>query len=91
MRAQLAAAGAHLDDIFVCPHDEGACDCRKPRPGLIEQARAKWDIDLSRSAMIGDSDVDRQLAARCGLRFIRVDEGVILEAPQDASLPPADG
>jgi histidinol-phosphate phosphatase family protein len=83
MRAELASRGAHVDDVFVCPHEEGACDCRKPRPGLIEQARAKWDIDLSRSAMIGDSDVDRELAANCGLRFIRVDEGVILETPPD--------
>lgn len=82
LRSQLASAGALIDDIFVCPHEEGSCDCRKPRPGLIEQARAKWDIDLSRSVMIGDSDVDRQLAANCGLRFIRVDEGVILETPE---------
>jgi D-glycero-D-manno-heptose 1,7-bisphosphate phosphatase len=81
MRAELAAAGAMLDDVFVCPHDEGMCDCRKPRSGLIEQARVKWDIDLSRSVVIGDSDVDRQLAANCGLRFIRVDEGRILETP----------
>jgi D-glycero-D-manno-heptose 1,7-bisphosphate phosphatase len=86
MRAELAAAGAHLDDIFVCPHDVDMCDCRKPRPGLVEQARAKWDIDLSRSTMIGDSDVDRMLAANCGLRFIRVDEGRILEV-SESTLP----
>ncbi|HZU25147.1 MAG TPA: HAD family hydrolase [Bryobacteraceae bacterium] len=83
MRAELERAGARIDDIFVCPHEEGACDCRKPRPGLVEQAREKWDIDLRRSVMIGDSDVDRQLAANCGLRFIRVDEGRILETPAD--------
>ena len=83
MTAELAAAGAEVDDIFVCPHDDGMCGCRKPQPGLIEQARTKWDIDLSRSAMIGDSDVDRQLAVNCGLRFIRVDEGRILETPGD--------
>jgi len=82
MKAELARAGARVDDIFVCPHDDGPCDCRKPKPGLIEQARARWDIDLSRSVMIGDSDVDRQLAANSGLKFIQVDEGRILETPE---------
>jgi D-glycero-D-manno-heptose 1,7-bisphosphate phosphatase len=82
MNAELARAGARVDDIFVCPHDHGQCECRKPKPGLIEQARARWDIDLSRSVMIGDSDVDRQLAANCGLKFIQADEGRLLETPE---------
>jgi histidinol-phosphate phosphatase family protein len=82
MKADLARAGARVDDIFVCPHDNDECDCRKPKPGLIEQARARWDIDLSRSVMIGDSDVDRQLAANSGLKFVQVDEGRVLETPE---------
>jgi D-glycero-D-manno-heptose 1,7-bisphosphate phosphatase len=78
MRAQLAEAGARIDDVFYCPHEENACDCRKPAPGLIEQAAAKWDIDLTRSVMIGDSWRDAELAARCGLRFLQADRGRIV-------------
>src|SRR5947209_8237579 len=56
MKKELADRGAVIDDIFVCPHEEGTCDCRKPRPGLIYQAQQRWNIDLSRSLFIGDSD-----------------------------------
>jgi histidinol-phosphate phosphatase family protein len=73
MLAALARMGARIDDVFVCPHHENACDCRKPKPGLVFRARAKWDIDITRSLMIGDSDDDANLAAVCGMRFLRAD------------------
>jgi D,D-heptose 1,7-bisphosphate phosphatase len=47
-----------LDDIFYCPHHPdftGACNCRKPSPGLILQAMKKYNIDLEKSYMIGDT------------------------------------
>ncbi len=61
-------AGARLDAIFHCPHDVGACQCRKPAPGLIYQARA-WrpEIDLARSIIIGDSRTDSAAGRRAGL------------------------
>jgi D-glycero-D-manno-heptose 1,7-bisphosphate phosphatase len=73
MIGELARAGARIDDVFVCPHENDTCDCRKPKPGLVVQAKAKWDIDLERSLMIGDSDDDAELAQVCGLRFLRAD------------------
>ena len=79
MRDGLAALGARIDDVFCCPHEEGTCACRKPGTGLIEQACGKWDIDLAASLMIGDSDRDRELAARCGMTFIHVRDGHIVE------------
>lgn len=75
MRDELAAAGAIIDDIFVCPHQIGTCDCRKPLPGMVLAARDKWNIDLARSIMIGDSELDRQLAEGCGMTFVAVEEG----------------
>lgn len=78
MIAELAAAGARIDDLFCCPHEEGTCDCRKPRPGLIRQALEKWNPDLSRSLFIGDSDSDEKLARTCGIPFLRVRNGRIL-------------
>ena len=79
MRTELASQGAILDDIFYCPHEEGACDCRKPRPGLVLEAQQKWHIDLSASLLIGDSDRDRLLAERCHIPFALVRNGRVVE------------
>jgi D-glycero-D-manno-heptose 1,7-bisphosphate phosphatase len=80
MIRQLAARGARIDDIFSCPHALDACECRKPKPGLVYAARDKWDIDLRQSLLLGDSEIDRELAANCGIPFLRVDGGRIVEA-----------
>jgi len=53
-------------EIFVCYHDDSdGCDCRKPKPGLIFQAAQKYNLDLSRSWMVGDrwKDISAGLAA----------------------------
>jgi D-glycero-D-manno-heptose 1,7-bisphosphate phosphatase len=78
MVEELASKGARIDDIFFCPHEENSCLCRKPKPGLVYAARDKWDIDLSHSLMLGDSDSDAQLAAACGVRFLRVLNGQLV-------------
>ena len=75
MKHELSSRGARIDDIYTCPHGEECCDCRKPKPGMIYKARQKWDIDLSGSLLIGDSDSDADLAAACGLRFLRALNG----------------
>jgi D-glycero-D-manno-heptose 1,7-bisphosphate phosphatase len=63
-----------LDDVFVCPHGGGAerCGCRKPLPGLLLQAAAKYDIDLKRSYMVGDRwrDIEAGHAAGCATIFL---------------------
>lgn len=53
-----------IDDVFVCPHENGECVCRKPLPGLFYQAELKYNIDKSKSLMVGDSqsDVDAGIA-----------------------------
>jgi D-glycero-D-manno-heptose 1,7-bisphosphate phosphatase len=80
MRAELAAQGALLDDIFYCPHAEDACNCRKPLPGMIIEAQAKWDIDLSNSILVGDGERDRLLAESCGIPFVLVQNGRVVAA-----------
>jgi len=80
MRAELAAEGVILDDIFYCPHAEGACTCRKPLPGMVLQAQQKWDIDLSASPLIGDGERDRLLAECCGIPFAMVRDGRVVES-----------
>ena len=75
MVAEFARRGCRVDDVLVCPHEEGTCGCRKPSPGMVLAARDKWGIDLSGSLLIGDSDRDRRLAEACGLRFLRAENG----------------
>lgn len=80
MKGELLEAGARIDDVYCCPHEESSCDCRKPEPGLVLQAQRKWDIDLGRSIMIGDSESDRELAEACGMRFVRAEGGRVVNA-----------
>jgi D-glycero-D-manno-heptose 1,7-bisphosphate phosphatase len=74
MKQQLLTLGARIDDIFCCAHEEHTCNCRKPRPGMVMAAARKWDIDLKRSLLIGDSTRDEELALACGLPFIAVNQ-----------------
>lgn len=63
----LAAEGAHLDGLYVCPHgpDED-CACRKPRPGMISQAVADHGFDPARAFVVGDKEVDVELGHGVG-------------------------
>jgi D-glycero-D-manno-heptose 1,7-bisphosphate phosphatase len=67
MHENLRAAGL-CDDIKVCFHtDADGCECRKPKPGMLIDAAREWQIDLSRSFMVGDRwrDVAAGKAAGC--------------------------
>jgi len=75
MHAELAVSGASIDACYFCPHHpEHAvgdyrldCACRKPLPGMLEQAASDLDIDLAASFMIGDklADVEAGINAGC--------------------------
>ena len=79
----LARDGAHLDDFFFCPHHPEAgiapyrkiCNCRKPAPGLLHEAAARHQLDLSKSYVIGDKLIDVELAQRVGGKGILVETG----------------
>lgn len=67
---ELRAAGAHLDGVYVCPHEKNSCSCRKPKPGLLLQAKEEFPwIDFRQAVMIGDaeSDMEAGRAAGCGM------------------------
>ena len=58
-----------IDDFFFCPHKpEDRCNCRKPKTGMIEKAVKKWNINVSESFVIGDKDIDVQLAINAGCK-----------------------
>ena len=81
----LAAAGARLDDAYHCPHQCGACDCRKPAPGLLMRAATEHRLDLACSVMIGDSPSDVLAGRAAGTRTILLRAG--LSGPTLQSVP----
>lgn len=73
MRAELAKAGAPVDDIFHCPHDRDAgCDCRKPRPGMLIRALRRFPVDPARSWVIGDGMTDLEAGRALGIPGVLV-------------------
>ena len=95
METLLGKEAAFVDDIYYCPHhpDKGFegerpeykfdCDCRKPKPGLLLRAAKDWNIDLSQSYMIGDSQRDEECGqnAHC-LKSVQIErnkENALLE------------
>ncbi len=84
METLLGEKGAYVEDIFVCPHhpDRGFpgevaeykvdCDCRKPKPGMLLRAAERYNIDLSESWMVGDSERDMEAGRRAGCHVKRV-------------------
>jgi D-glycero-D-manno-heptose 1,7-bisphosphate phosphatase len=85
METLLGLSGAYLDDIFFCPHHPSGgflgecpeykidCGCRKPKIGMLAEAAKKYNIDLSRSWMVGDgiNDIEAGKNAGCGTALIR--------------------
>lgn len=79
----LRAGGARLDGLYYCPHHPSAgqppyrldCNCRKPRPGLLQRAAEELDVDLKRSWVIGDRHGDLELAWAVGARAALVETG----------------
>jgi len=76
MARAIEAAGGRLAGIFVCPHrPEDACECRKPRPGLMQQIEAHFGLTLRGRPVIGDSRRDLEAAWQVSARAILVRTG----------------
>ena len=72
--------GTFLDGFYYCPHtpDEN-CNCRKPKPGLLEKAILELNVDLNSSWMIGDSDSDIEAADSIGCKSIKISNNFSLD------------
>jgi D-glycero-D-manno-heptose 1,7-bisphosphate phosphatase len=65
-----------VDATYFCPDVPGKpSQCRKPAPGMVLQAAREHDVDLSRSFLIGDKEIDVECAHNAGIRSIRVRTG----------------
>jgi D-glycero-D-manno-heptose 1,7-bisphosphate phosphatase len=96
MAKTIDAAGAHVDGWYYCPHHPRAvtdalridCGCRKPKAGMVDQARQAFAIDLARSFVVGDKISDLQLARAIGARGAIVETGHgVGEVRRAAALP----
>lgn len=91
---QLARGGARIERYYFCPHHPESrldayrqvCRCRKPGPGLVEQACAELNLDIERSWMIGDRWRDVCCGLAAGTRALMVKTGY---GAAEAAHPPA--
>ena len=101
-RHLIEEGGPRLDGFYFCPHHPRAtlpayrvaCECRKPRPGLLVQAAREHDLDLKSSFVVGDRITDVVAGASVGCRTVLVQTGKHYEPPietvdpLDASVEP---
>src|ERR1700744_684766 len=76
LKEAYAEHGVEFTDIFYCPlHPDftGDCDCRKPKPGMLLQGIAKYNIDPAKSYFIGDRDRDVEAGTKAGVKGILID------------------
>lgn len=91
----LARGNARIDGYYFCPHHpeakiaqfRQACRCRKPAPGMIEQACREMRIDPRRSVMVGDRWRDVECGQAAGTRTVLVRTG---HGGDEENRPPAD-
>ena len=70
----LETFGTQVDGFYFCPHDRGQCNCRKPLPGLFEQAVADHpDIQAHTSVIIGDSKSDIEFGKGLGMMTVFIE------------------
>lgn len=61
-----------ISKVYYCPHHpdfSGDCECRKPNPGMILQAKKDFDIDLSQSILVGDKNSDIEAGINAGIKM----------------------
>ena len=83
-----AHAGGSIDAVFFCPHTNAdACDCRKPKAGMLKEIGARYNLDLEGVPVVGDSLRDLQAAVAVGARPMLVLTGKGKKTRLDPALP----
>lgn len=63
--------GVTINKVYFCPHHpeiSGECNCRKPKAGMIFEAKQEFDIDLENSILVGDKERDIEAATLSGIK-----------------------
>lgn len=91
MTQALAQAGGIVTKFYYCPHHPTkgiipeltiACNCRKPKPGLLLQAMQEYDLDKQQSFLIGDKPSDVEAAKAAGIKGYLFSGGNLLSFVQ---------
>lgn len=81
-----ALAELPLDGLYACLHDgPDGCLCRKPKPGMLLEGARDWNVDLSRSFMVGDRAGDIGAGRAAGCRTVFIDRGYDEPRPAPAA------
>jgi D-glycero-D-manno-heptose 1,7-bisphosphate phosphatase len=84
----VSQAGGRIDVVFFCPHTNmDRCNCRKPRPGMLEEISARYNADLAGVPAVGDSLRDLQAAEAVDAQPILVLTGKGVKTQADPELP----
>lgn len=71
MRTYLKKKGINILDIYYCPHHwNDNCNCRKPKPGMLQKAAKKYNFRIDQTCFIGDDSRDMQAAKEAGCKGI---------------------
>ncbi len=80
MMTSISEMGGKIEKVYCCPHDKDeACACRKPRPGMLFQARDELGLDMHDAVFIGDSITDIRAGLAAGVHVVLVLSGLGLE------------
>jgi len=97
MDALLSKLGGRVDAVFYCPHGpDDACDCRKPKPGMLLEIGQRFNVPLKEVIFIGDSVSDIKAASNAHAKaiLVRTGKGIkaekILKAECKESIPVFD-
>ena len=88
MHRALAHVGGRVDAVFYCPHTaDASCGCRKPKPGLLQEAGRRFNVDMGGVAVIGDGVRDLQAADAVGSQPMLVLTGKGEKTLRDGNFP----
>src|SRR5262249_7248017 len=89
LQRALAQVGGRIDGFFFCPHAaDSACECRKPKPGMLLEIGRRFNVSLDGVYMVGDALRDLEAAAAAGAKPVLLLTGRGRKTQKDGGLPP---
>ena len=89
LQRQAAQAGGRIDAFFFCPHAaDSACECRKPKPGMLLEIGRRFNVSLQDVYMVGDARRDVEAAVAAGAKPVLVRTGKGAQTQAEGKLPP---
>ena len=88
LQRAVAQVGGRIDAFFFCPHSaDSACECRKPKPGMLLEIARRFNVSLADVYMVGDAQRDVDAAAAAGARPVLVLTGKGKKTQKEGKLP----